>query len=142
MASRTVVIVHGRDELNAHKLEKLLRERWNVEAAVLSAEAGRGRTRIDRLEQDAQRATAAIGLFTPDDFMEVPGTTDTQVRPNVLFDLGWLYGRLGRQRVYVLVKQGTKLPSDLDGITRIEFRHSVDDTIIEIEKGLEAAGLL
>lgn len=141
-ATRKVCIVHGRDELNAGKLEKLLRERWNLDAVVLNADAGRGRTRIERFEHEAQRATAALVLITPEDFSKGAGTTDSQARSNVLFELGWLSGRLGRQRVCILVKKGTKIPSDLDGMTRIEFRDSIDDKIIDIEQGLEGAGLL
>ena len=65
-----------------------------------------------------------------------------QARPNVIFELGWFYGRLGRDRVCILYRKGTSIPSDLGGIGRGEFTDSVEEKIIEIEAELEAAGLL
>ena len=141
-AFRTVFIVHGHDEGNRLKLERLLRERWYLEPIVLLSEPGKGRTLIEKFEQEAERAAYAIVLFTPDDLVEVEGTKYTQARPNAIFELGWFYGRLSRERVCILFRKGTKIPSDLDGITRIEFDKSVDEKIEDIEKELAEAGLL
>lgn len=66
----------------------------------------------------------------------------SQARPNVIFELGWFYGRLGRSRVCILFQEGSKLHSDLDGVLRIQFRESVEEKLGEIEKELKAAGLL
>ncbi len=140
--TRAVFIVHGHDETNKLRLEKLLRERWDLEPIVLSYEAGKGRTLIEKFEQEAQRATYALVLITPDDLIEVEDARYTQARPNVIFELGWFYGRLGRPKVCILFKKGTKIHSDLDGITRIEFNEYVEEKIIELEKELTAAGLI
>lgn len=140
--SRTVFIVHGHDEPNRLRLEEFLRERWHLDPIVLMAEPGKGRTLIEKFEQEAQRAAYAIVIFTPDDLVEVSGTKYTQARPNAIFELGWFYGRLGRERVCILFRKGTKIPSDLDGITRIEFEDSIDEKTLEIEKELREAGLL
>lgn len=141
-ASRTVFIVHGHDETNRLRLEKLLRERWDLEPVVLSYEPGRGRTLIEKFEQEGERSAYAIVLFTPDDLVEMSDTKYFQARPNAIFELGWFYGRLGRQRVCILFKKGTKIPSDLDGITRIEFKDSIKEKIEDIEKELQEAGLI
>lgn len=140
--SRAVFIVHGHDELNTLRLEKLLRDRWYLDPIVLSSEPGKGRTLIEKFEQESQRATYAIILFTPDDLVEVSGTKYTQARPNVIFELGWFYGRLSRKRVCILFKKGTKIHSDLDGIMRIEFDDSVEEKILDIEKELKEAKLI
>lgn len=140
--SRTVFLVHGHDETNTSRLEQLLRRRWHLEPIVLSLEPGKGRTLIEKFEQEAQRSAYAIVLFTPDDLVEVSDTKYFQARPNAIFELGWFYGRLGRQRVCILFKKGTKIPSDLDGITRIEFDDSVGEKIEEIENELREAGLI
>jgi len=140
--SRTVFIVYGHDELNLLRLEKLLKERWQLEPIVLSSEAGRGRTLIEKFEQEAQRATYAVTLFTPDDLIEVEDKKYAQARPNVIFEMGWFYGRLGRQRVCILFKRGTKIHSDLDGIMRIEFAENVEEILPQLEKELKGAGLI
>ena len=40
------------------------------------------------------------------------------------------------------VQKSTKIPSDLDGIGRIEFTDSVEEQVIAIEAELDAAGLI
>lgn len=60
----------------------------------------------------------------------------------MIFELGWFYGRLGRDRVCILFKEGTKVPSDLDGISRIQFSESVEEKIVEIERELISSGVL
>lgn len=140
--SRKVFIVHGHDEPNTMKLANLIQERWHLGIIILKDEPGTGRTLIEKFEQEAQKATYAFVLFTPDDLIDVEGTKYTQSRPNAIFELGWFFGRLGRKRVCILFKKGTKIPSDLDGIMRIEFNQSIEEKIIDIEKELKAADLL
>ncbi len=65
-----------------------------------------------------------------------------QARPNVIFELGWMYGRLGRDRVCILFKKGTQIHSDLEGIERIEFNETVEEVVPAIGRELKAAGLL
>ena len=63
-------------------------------------------------------------------------------RPNVIFELGWFYGRLHRDKVCILHKKGTKIHSDLEGVSRIEFTDDVTDKRDEIEKELIGGKLL
>ncbi|MCH8069469.1 MAG: nucleotide-binding protein, partial [Candidatus Marinimicrobia bacterium] len=144
LESRTVFIVHGHDEANTLRLEKLLGDHWNLEPIVLRDRPGKGRTLIEKFEQEAKQSAYAFVLFTPDDLIDVPqsGESYTQARPNVIFELGWFYGRLSRERVCILFKKGTKIPSDLGGINRIEYSESIEEKILDIEKELKAAGLL
>jgi predicted nucleotide-binding protein len=140
--SKRIFIVHGHDEINTLKLKNILGEHWHLDPKILRGEPGKGRTLIEKFEQEAEKAIYAFVLFSPDDLVEVKGTTYTQARPNAIFELGWFYGRLTRQKVCILFKKGTKIPSDLDGITRIEFDNTVDEKILEIERELRAANLL
>ena len=97
---------------------------------------------IEKFENVAGEASYAFSLLTPDDFIKKEIKEYSQARPNVLFELGWFYGRLGRDRVSMLVREGTAIPSDLDGIVRIQFKSSIEEKIVEIETELHAAGLL
>jgi len=140
--SRQIFIVHGHDEANTLKLEKLLKERWKLEPIILREKPAKGRTLIEKFEQEAQAVTYAFVLFTPDDLIEVPDKKYAQARPNAIFELGWFYGRLNRKRVCILFKKGTKIHSDLDGIIRIEFDNSIEEKIVEIERELTATNLI
>lgn len=139
---RVVFIIHGHDELNTLRLQKLLKEQWHIESIILSGEPGRGRTLIEKFEQEAQRADYALALMTPDDFILVSDGEYAQARPNVIFEIGWFYGRLGRERVTILFRKGTKIHSDLDGIQRIEFEESISEKVADLHRELSAVGLL
>ena len=81
-------------------------------------------------------------ILTPDDTVKTRDGDYTQARPNVPFELGWFYARVGRRRVHILHKTGTRVHSDLEGISRIEFADLVEDKTLEIEAELKAVGLL
>ena len=65
-----------------------------------------------------------------------------QARPNVVFELGWFYGRLGREKVCILNKKGAVIHSDLEGISRIPFDKSILEKVTEIENELKAANVI
>jgi len=140
--TRVVFIIHGHDETNVLRLERLVEKKWALKAKVLSNEPYGGRTTIEKFEDEAQDAQFAFALLTPDDFVQVGNGPYYQARPNVLLELGWFYGRLGRANVCILLREGTKLPSDLDGIGRVQFKSNVEERLGEIEKELKNAGLL
>lgn len=138
----TIFIVHGHDELNLLRLKELIRQRWRLDPVVLASKPGRGRTIIEKFEEEAQRAAFALVLLTPDDVVEAEAGSYTQARPNVIFELGWFYGRLGRNRVCILFKEGTRIHSDLDGISRVQFTDSIYEVVNELERELVVAGML
>ena len=137
-----VFLVHGHDELNLFRLKDALHSRYALDPIVLSAEPGKGRTLIEKFEDEAQRAAYAFVLLTPDDVIKKNDSEYSQARPNVIFELGWFYGRLGREQVCILFKKGTQIHSDLDGISRIEFKESVLEKMHEIETELISGKML
>jgi predicted nucleotide-binding protein len=140
--TKRVFIVHGHDMENALRLHARLKDRFRLEPVILSEEPSKGRSIIEKFEAEATTCSFAFVLFTPDDFINKNNETYSQARPNVILELGWFYGRLGRDRVCILFRKGTAIPSDLGGIGRIEFGISIDENIIEIENELDAGGLL
>ena len=139
--SRKVFVVHGHDETNTMKLTTMLRERFKIDPVVMNAAAGQGRTLIEKFEDLAEHCAFAFVLVTPDDSVRTTGGEYAQARPNVVFELGWFFGRLGRNRVVLLFKEGTQIHSDLDGVSRIQFIRSVEEKIAEIERELTAASI-
>ena len=116
-----VFIIHGHDAVALEQLQKTLKGIWNLETIILKDEPGTGRTLIEKFEEEAKRTSYAFAIITPDDTIRIPDTEYFQARPNVIFELGWFYGNLGRNKVCILFKKGTTMHSDLDGISRIEF---------------------
>ncbi len=75
---------------------------------------------IEALVEQAKRCDFAILVLTPDDWVRSRGKLDIAPRDNVIFELGLFMGAIGRNRTFLLTTTDTmKLPSDLDGITRV-----------------------
>jgi predicted nucleotide-binding protein len=140
--TRNVFIVHGHDELNLLKLKDLLRERWHLIPIVMNKKAGKGRTLLEKFEEEAQAASYAIALFTPDDVIDKGEESYFQARPNTIFELGWFFGRLGRDKVCLLVKEGTETLTDLEGLSVIFFKETVEEKISELEEEFRAAKII
>ena len=141
--NRDIFIIHGHDHTNMMRLERLLKNRFDLNPLILIDKAGQGRTLIEKFEEIAQTCHFAFALLTPDDLVKVAvGREYAQARPNAIFELGWFCGRLGRRRICILTKEGTHLHSDLAGISRIEFKENVEEKITAIESELRAATLV
>lgn len=141
-ANRRVFIVHGHDELNRLRLEKMLKEHFGLEPIVISSKPGQSRSIIDKFEEHAKHCTFAMALFTPDDLVTTDKEKYYQSRPNIIFETGWFVGRLGKERVIIFLKEGTQIYSDFDGVSRIQFRDDVQDSFVKIKSELEAARLI
>ena len=67
----------------------------------------------------------AIILLTPDDVGALSTSSDKllpRARQNVVFELGYFIGKLGRNRVCVLHAEQIELPSDFWGCTYLSIR--------------------
>lgn len=115
-----VFIVHGHDDSVMLAVSECVKSLGLI-PVVLHKQAWAGRAIIENLERHS-RVGFAIALLTPDD---VGGRSRQELRPrarqNVIFELGYFIGRLGRDRVAVLYKEDTvekdlEWPSDYDGV--------------------------
>jgi CRP/FNR family transcriptional regulator, cyclic AMP receptor protein len=79
---------------------------------------------IENLERELDRSDFAIAVVQPDDATKSKGKHKPSARENVIFELGFFIGRLGRHRALLLEPRGeeVKLPSDLTGLTTIPYR--------------------
>jgi predicted nucleotide-binding protein len=108
----------------------------------MTRQPGIGRALLEKYENAAAGCTMAFALMTQDDTVTNHGTAYPQARPNVLFEVGWFVGRLGIPRVCLLLQEGTKVHSDIEGISRVQFYNNVEEKVLEIQRELEAAGLV
>ena len=118
-----VFVVHGRDAGTKETLVRFL-ENLNLDPIVLQELPDQGRTIIEKFEDYANGAGFAIVLFTPDDEGTLAdGTNGPQprARQNVIFELGYFIGKLGRDRACALVKGEVEMLSDYAGVLYIPF---------------------
>jgi hypothetical protein len=141
-AGRNVFIIHGHDEMNSLRLQALLRDHFKLNPVVMKKEAGMSRALLTKFEDVASSCSIAFALMTPDDQITNGERQLFQARPNVIFEVGWFVGRLGIPRVCLLLKEGAEVHSDIDGISRVVFLESVEEKVIDIQRELEAVGLL
>ncbi|WP_311395871.1 nucleotide-binding protein [Escherichia coli] len=81
------------------------------------------RTIIEKFEAESGDVSFAIVLMTPDDSGSALASESTRLRArqNVLYELGYFAGKLGRGKVLVLRKGDIEIPSDLAGVLYTEL---------------------
>jgi len=132
----TVFIVHGHDNELKQEVQILL-NRAGVNSVVLHEQADRGRTIIDKLLDETKKAGYAIALLTPDDIVE---NESKRARQNVILEIGYFIGLLGKERLRLIVKQNVEIPSDLQGILYEKYDCS-GAWKIKLLKELQAVGI-
>lgn len=112
-----VFIVHGHDSATREMVARFL-EKLELEPIILHEQPNRGRTIIEKFE-DYSEVEFAIILLTPDDIGTVKDSQHDlkpRARQNVILELGFFLGKLGRRRVCPLVTPDVETPSDYDGV--------------------------
>jgi len=117
-----VFIVHGHDEAAQSKAARFV-EKFGLEVVILHEKASSGRTIIEKIEHYSDVGFAIV-LYTPDDIGNVKGKADDlngRARQNVVFEHGYLVGKLGRGNVAALVEAPIELPNDISGVVYINI---------------------
>ncbi len=118
--SKQIFVVHGRDEGIKETASRFLRQ-LNLEPIILDEQASRGATIIEKFERHTNVGFALV-LLTPDDEGSLRGEDiNPRARQNVIFELGFFLGCLGRGRVIVLKRGEIEIPSDYTGVLYIEL---------------------
>ncbi len=139
---KKVFIIHGHSDEAAISLQLLLEKEFKLQSVILKDIANSGDSVIEKFELHARDCGYAFAIITSDDQVTKDKKTYLQARPNVLFELGWFFGRYGRSRVCLLQQVGTQVPSDLGGIVSLEFDKKVQDVFLDIRKELKAVNLI
>ena len=123
MNTNKVFVVHGRDEGTKSTVARFL-ENKNLEPVILSEQPDEGLTIIEKFEKHAQSVRFAVVLLTPDDVGALQGDENDlkpRARQNVILELGYFIGYLGRPRVCALLKGEVEKPSDYYGVIYIHM---------------------
>ncbi|WP_376700720.1 TIR domain-containing protein [Bacillus sp. A1] len=135
-----VFIVHGHDEAALSKAKSFIRE-LELQPVVLRDTANEGLTIIEKIEKNADVGYGIV-LYTACDVGAKKGLEDNlndRARQNVVFEHGYLIGRLGRSRIAALVKGEIETPNDISGVVYIAMDEH-DGWKIRIIKELKSAG--
>lgn len=115
--TRDIFIVHGWDEAAKESVSRFI-EKIDLNPIILHEKPNAGRTIIEKFE-DYSNVGFAIVLLTPDDIGSSKDELDKakpRARQNVIFELGYFIGKLGRGNVCALYKEGVEIPSDYHGV--------------------------
>ena len=133
-------VVHGRHNGAKESVARFLGN-LGVQPIILHEQASLGRTIIEKLEHYG-KVSFAVVLLTPDDEGRLAGSSDAlklRARQNVLLELGFFVGLLGRENVCALCMPPVEIPSDWDGVVWVNMDEH-DGWRVKLAKELKAAG--
>lgn len=106
------VAKHLEKRLNKEFADFLVCESW-IDGKVFSLNEGT----LDSLVKASRKFDYGVLVATKDDKCEIRGEIKSVPRDNVMLEIGMFLGSLGLTRAFLLVEDGSKLPSDYNGVT-------------------------
>lgn len=139
--SRKVFVVHGHDEGMKSSVARFL-EKLDLQPIILHEQPNGGKTIIEKFEANADVAFAVV-LISPDDEGNEKGKKDklqSRARQNVILELGYFIGRLGRAHVCALQYGEIETPTDVLGVLYVPYDLN-GGWKIQLIKEIRAAGI-
>lgn len=119
--TKQVFVVHGHDDIAKLEMASFVKS-LGLEPIILHLQASSGRTIIEKIEHYSNVGFGVV-LYTPCDLGSKVGalTSAYRARQNVVFEHGYLIGKLGRPRVAAVVKGNVETPNDISGVVYIQL---------------------
>lgn len=139
--SKDIFVVHGHDSAAKLEIARFL-EKLGLNPIILHEKPDNGRTVIEKFEANTNVGFAVV-LLTPDDTgypKDDSSKAKSRARQNVILELGFFVGKLGRQRVCALKKGDIEIPTDYSGV----LYKTLDDQggwKLELAKEIKEAGM-
>ena len=108
-----IFVVHGHGESVNQEVARTI-EKLGLEAIILREQPNVGKTIIEKFEDYAKDVSFAVIILTADEKME--GVSQFRARQNVIFEMGYFMGALGRKNVMCLLQENVEKPGDIDGV--------------------------
>jgi predicted nucleotide-binding protein len=142
---RRIFIVHGSDSEALDQLQLVL-YKLGLQPLVQKDVDGKGMSLLEALMTNIRsESDFAIVMLTPDDYgyRKDQSETDRQprARQDVILEAGMALARLGPDKVALIKKGALELPSDLEGIIRLEYNAHVKEIAAKIAQRLTGAGI-
>lgn len=114
--------MHGHDPGAKYAVARFV-EKIGLEAIILHEQASSGNTIIEKIEANSNVGFGIV-LYTPCDLgasQEEKELLKPRARQNVVFEHGYLMGKIGRENVCALVKGDIEKPTDIAGVVYISM---------------------
>ncbi len=135
----SVFIVHGRDDTLKLEVARYV-ESLGLKAIILHEQVNSGLTIIEKIEHYTNEADFGIILYTPCDqgrgHHEKRNPPKDRARQNVILEHGYLLGKLGRRKVFPLVKGELELPNDISGLVYTSVQEQWQEKLRNELKGI------
>lgn len=122
MQSNTCFIVHGHNNEIKLEVKDFVTAELKLRPIVLHQKPNEGKTVLEKFEKHAD-VDFAVCVWSADDEGNEKGSSITKLRArqNVIIETGFFWGKLGRDRVIVLLEDGVEIPSDYAGMLYIKY---------------------
>jgi predicted nucleotide-binding protein len=133
-----VFIVHGHDDSTKNEVARFV-EKLGFDAIILHEQASAGKTIIEKIEHFSNVGFGIV-LYTACDVGAKAGNEanlNHRARQNVVFEHGYLIGKIGRENVCALVKGNVEKPNDISGVVYVSLD---DEWKIQLAKELINCG--
>jgi len=136
---KNVFIVHGHNNEIKLNVARTI-EQLGLVPIILHERPNEGKTVIEKFEMHSDVGFAIV-LINDDDLGKSKSELElkSRARQNVILELGYFIGKLGRGRVCPLYSIGVELPSDIQGLMYIELDKS-DMWKYKLAKELKSVG--
>jgi predicted nucleotide-binding protein len=117
-----VFIVHGHDDLAKTETARFI-EKLGLQPIILHEQASSSKSIIEKIEEYSDVGFGIV-LYTPCDIggkQDEKPVLKSRARQNVVFEHGFLIGKIKRQNVCALVKGDVELPNDISGVVYVEM---------------------
>ena len=112
-AMGNVFLIYGRNEKLNRKIKSAIENAgFNVLSLNKQCVKG-GESLLQAVKRQAKKCTMAVAVCSADDQVVFKGELYRQARPNVYFEIGYLYGLYGEYRVLIVKQEECRNPSDL-----------------------------
>lgn len=122
-----LMIIHGHDMGARLELENFLLKQFpHVSLITMINETDGAYSLPEKFERIAGRIKGAVALLTPDDIAITvrDRSQNSRARQNVIIEIGWMWGKLGREHCLLLTRGDVEIPSDLSGVELHRFNGS------------------
>jgi putative nucleotide-binding protein containing TIR-like domain len=140
MDKSKVFIVHGHDNAAREAAARFV-ENLGFKAIILHEQASSGQTIIEKIEANSNVGFGIV-LYTPCDLGASQKQKDqlkARARQNVVFEHGYLIGKIGRENVCALVKGDIETPNDISGVVYIKMDEG-DGWKLAVAKEMKKSG--
>jgi len=142
--NKKIFIIHGHDTEALDDLISFLNENKTTPIVIKKKASLGANTIMEKFEKYANSSVFAIALLTPDDkqAQALDEKDKHRARQNVILEMGWFMGKMGRKKIILVHKGAIELPSDIVGISYIKFQDKLEEIHEKIKDELIAQGLI